>query len=81
VAVASQLPGVIAQPLLSSARDAFTSGLHAAAAVGAGIFAVACVYAARALRHIPPSNQARPSDAAAVMGSAGSDSAPSANRA
>jgi MFS transporter, DHA2 family, multidrug resistance protein len=81
VAVASHVSNAIAAPLLSSARDAFTGGLHAAAAVGAGIFAVACVFAARSLRHIPPSGEGSPGADAADAAQAGADSRPSARRA
>ncbi|MFJ8733574.1 MFS transporter [Streptomyces bauhiniae] len=47
---AARLPGRSGEALLASAREAFTSGMHAAALAGAGVLVLAAVGAALTLR-------------------------------
>jgi DHA2 family multidrug resistance protein-like MFS transporter len=53
VAVAGQVPGSATHSMLTAARDAYASGLHTAAAVGAAVLVVTAVFALRALRNEP----------------------------
>ncbi|HEY7488691.1 MAG TPA: MFS transporter [Streptosporangiaceae bacterium] len=55
VSVAGHLPAAVGGELLDSARAAFTSGLNAAAVLGAVLFVGLTVLAATALRHVRPS--------------------------
>jgi MFS transporter, DHA2 family, multidrug resistance protein len=57
-AVAQHLPGQLGAALFDGARDAFTSGLHAVAGVGAVVFVALAILAAGLLRHVPPTGQA-----------------------
>ncbi|WP_052852690.1 MFS transporter [Streptomyces avicenniae] len=52
-AAAQELPGETGERLLTVAQDAFTSGLHAAAWVSAGLALVTTVVVLALLRHIP----------------------------
>jgi DHA2 family multidrug resistance protein-like MFS transporter len=52
-AVAAQLPGQAGTALLTTARDAYASGLHLAAAGGAVVLVLTAVFALRALRNEP----------------------------
>ena len=52
-AVAERLPGAASHGLLATARDAYASGLHAAAVAGAVVLALTAVFALRALRNEP----------------------------
>jgi MFS transporter, DHA2 family, multidrug resistance protein len=54
LAVAQSLPAQVAEPLVTSARAAFTSGLNAAAAVCVAVFVGLAVLAVGTLRHVPP---------------------------
>lgn len=53
VAVAGRYPGAAGDSLLSSARDAYATGLHLAAVGGAVVLLVSAVFAVRALRYVP----------------------------
>ncbi|GAA4704447.1 MFS transporter [Phytohabitans rumicis] len=53
-ATARELPGPLAEALLTAARDAFTSGLHVVAAISAVMLAGVAVAAITLLRHVPP---------------------------
>ncbi|MFF2662234.1 MFS transporter [Kitasatospora sp. NPDC058032] len=53
VTVAAQLPGRLGTDLLTTARTAFTDGLHVAAAVGLLITIGASLLAYRLMRHLP----------------------------
>ncbi len=55
---AATLPAQAGGQLLSSAREAFTSGLHVVAIVSAILLAAVAVLAARLLRHVPPTGAA-----------------------
>jgi DHA2 family multidrug resistance protein-like MFS transporter len=57
VAAAGQLPAESAAAVLTAAREAFTSGLHAAAYAAAVIAAIAAILAATRLRHVPPTGK------------------------
>jgi DHA2 family multidrug resistance protein-like MFS transporter len=57
LAVAGQLPGQSGQALVQAARQAFTSGLHAAFAVSAAALLGAAVLAAIQLRHLRPASE------------------------
>lgn len=50
---AETLPQPLAEQLLGAARDAFTTGFHATAAVGAGLALVTAAVALLMLRHVP----------------------------
>jgi DHA2 family multidrug resistance protein-like MFS transporter len=52
-AVAGQFPGPATHVLLTTARDAYSSGLHTAAAVGAVVLVLTALFALRALRNEP----------------------------
>jgi DHA2 family multidrug resistance protein-like MFS transporter len=52
-AVAGQFHGAAGQALLTSARDAYSSGLHVAAIGGAVVLAGCALFALRALRDVP----------------------------
>jgi len=52
-AVAAQFPGAASHALLTTARDAYASGLHTAAAVGAVLLALTALFAFGALRDEP----------------------------
>lgn len=52
--VAGTLPGELSGALLSSARDAFTSGMHVAALISAVALAVVAIASAVLLRHVRP---------------------------
>ena len=52
-AVAGQWPGTAGHALLTSARDAYSTGLHFAAIGGAVVLALSALYALRALRDVP----------------------------
>jgi DHA2 family multidrug resistance protein-like MFS transporter len=52
-AVARSLPGTAGHALLTTARDAFTSGMHDAALAGAAILVLTAVFALRAMRNEP----------------------------
>ncbi|NUP53113.1 MAG: MFS transporter, partial [Catenulispora sp.] len=52
-AVAGQFPGTATHTLLATARDAYSSGMHAAALGGAVLLALTAVFALRALRDEP----------------------------
>jgi DHA2 family multidrug resistance protein-like MFS transporter len=58
VAAAEQLPGELGTALLESARAAFTSGLHANAAVSAALLLLLAVVAVSLLRHVRPTGAA-----------------------
>lgn len=51
---ADSLPGPLAERLLATASDAFTSGLHLAAVIGAVAFALLAVLASVMFRHLRP---------------------------
>ncbi|MFC0529582.1 MFS transporter [Phytohabitans kaempferiae] len=53
-AAVPQLPGPMGEAVLASARAAFTSGLHAVAAVSAALLVGVAVAALVLLRHVPP---------------------------
>ncbi|WP_225837839.1 MFS transporter [Streptomyces sp. NK08204] len=50
LATAARLPGRTGEPLLATAREAFTTGMHGAAIAGAAVLAVAALGAAVTLR-------------------------------
>ncbi|MBW8806248.1 MAG: MFS transporter [Catenulisporales bacterium] len=52
-AIAEQFPGTATHSLLTTARDAYSSGLHFAAIAGSVILALTALYALRALRDEP----------------------------
>jgi DHA2 family multidrug resistance protein-like MFS transporter len=52
-ALAAQFPGPATHALLTTARDAYSSGLHTAAGVGAVVLFLTALYAFRALRDEP----------------------------
>jgi DHA2 family multidrug resistance protein-like MFS transporter len=52
-AAAEQFPTTATHTMLTTARDAYASGLHTAAAVGAAILVLTALYALRALRNEP----------------------------
>ena len=52
-AVAVQFPGPATHALLTTARDAYSSGLHTAAVVGSVVLVLTAVFALRALRNEP----------------------------
>ncbi|MEY9857605.1 DHA2 family multidrug resistance protein-like MFS transporter [Catenulispora sp. GAS73] len=52
-AVAGQFPGPATHALLTTARDAYSSGLHTAAAVGSVVLVLTAVFALRVLRNEP----------------------------
>lgn len=58
VVAAEQLPEATGQAVLQAAQEAFTGGLNMAAAVSAGVVAVAAIIAAVRLRHVPPTGAA-----------------------
>lgn len=80
VAVAGQLPDSPGLELLSSAREAFTSGLNVTAGVGAAVFLALAVLAAVALRHVPSTGEAsgpgETSDVPVLASETESDKAP-----
>jgi DHA2 family multidrug resistance protein-like MFS transporter len=53
VTTAASLPDAEAGTVLTAAGNAFTSGLHTVAAVGAVLFAVMAVFVGTRLRHVP----------------------------
>ncbi len=55
VATAALLPGAAGAQLLTAAREAFTSGLNTAAAVGSVLFVALALLAVSTLRHLRPS--------------------------
>jgi DHA2 family multidrug resistance protein-like MFS transporter len=57
VSAAQQLPANLGDALLNPAREAFTSGLNAAAVTAAAIAAGAAILALARLRHVPPTEQ------------------------
>lgn len=61
-ATSAALPGPVADQLLSTARAAFTVGLHTGAATSAGIAALAAAIAYFALGRIPPTTTISKSD-------------------
>jgi DHA2 family multidrug resistance protein-like MFS transporter len=68
VAAAAALPDAEGAALLTAAREAFTSGLTAAATVGGALFLLLAVVAAGGLRHLRPSGEPsadQPADATA----------------
>ncbi len=69
-AAAQHLPGQLGAALLDAARDAFTSGLHAVAGVGAVVFVALAILAASLLRHVPPTGQAPTGQPDAVQAAA-----------
>ncbi|MEN3539937.1 MFS transporter [Microbispora sp. ZYX-F-249] len=72
-AAAATLPGQLGSALLTAAREAFTSGLHTIAAIGAVLLAAVAVLIATVLRHVPPVGQ---EDKAGTPDSAESSEAP-----
>ena len=66
LAVAGQLPGQPGQVLVQAARQAFTSGLHAAFAVSAAALLGAAVLAAIQLRHLRPASESDASEPGAT---------------
>jgi DHA2 family multidrug resistance protein-like MFS transporter len=60
IAAAQQLPEQLAGTLLAVARDAFTGGLHAVAAVSAVVLAGIAVLIVTTLRDLPPLGQPDP---------------------
>jgi DHA2 family multidrug resistance protein-like MFS transporter len=60
IAADQQLPNQLAAALLAVARDAFTSGLHAVAAVSAVLLAGVALLIVTTLRDLPPLGQAAP---------------------
>jgi len=58
VGVADSLPASLGAELLVPAREAFASGLHVAAVIGAVIFAVMAVLACAVFRHLRPYGEA-----------------------
>lgn len=54
VVTAQDLPGHVGEAVLTVAQDAFTGGLNTAAAVSAGVAALAAIIAATRLRHVQP---------------------------
>jgi MFS transporter, DHA2 family, multidrug resistance protein len=59
-AAAHLLPDQLATGLLAAARDAFTGGLHAVAAVSAVLLAGIALLIVSTLRHLPPIGHANP---------------------
>ncbi|MFE6865942.1 MFS transporter [Kitasatospora sp. NPDC057692] len=66
VTVAAQLPGRLGGELLTTARTAFTDGLHVAAVVGLVLAVGASLLAYRLLRHLPASTPAPTPEPAAA---------------
>jgi MFS transporter, DHA2 family, multidrug resistance protein len=64
-AVAPSLPEQIADAILTPARAAFAAELHTVAAISAVLLAATAVFAARLLRHVPPTGSADPAAEAA----------------
>ncbi|WP_163511336.1 MFS transporter [Fodinicola acaciae] len=60
--VAGTLSGQASDALLSSAREAFTSGMHVAALISAVALAVVAVATAILLRHVRPTAEPAPAD-------------------
>jgi MFS transporter, DHA2 family, multidrug resistance protein len=60
VTAAAGLPAQAADAVLTSARHAYTSGLHVVALISAILLAVVAVLAARLLRHVPPTGTDAP---------------------
>jgi MFS transporter, DHA2 family, multidrug resistance protein len=54
---ASKLPEDTAAAVLEPAGDAFTSGIHAVAIIGATVLAATATLIAVRLRHVPPLGQ------------------------
>jgi DHA2 family multidrug resistance protein-like MFS transporter len=76
---AAGLPPQLASAVLTPAREAFTSGLHAAAAISATLLALVAILISRLLRHLPPTGQAAPAEGGtAEGGTADADPAPAA---
>lgn len=59
-AAAGSLPDQLAEALLAVAREAFTSGLHAVAAVAALVLVGVAILILATLRHLAPIGQAQP---------------------
>ncbi|OKK08924.1 MFS transporter [Streptomyces sp. CB02400] len=59
VSAAEQLPGQAGAALLSSARDAFTGGMHVAAGVSSVLLTVVAVLVVALLRHVRPGGEIR----------------------
>ena len=70
-AAAAGLPDELAAALLTSARAAYTSGLHVAAAVSAILLAGVAVLVVTLLRHVRPSGATQPAEAEAAVPIAG----------
>ncbi|MFD7280195.1 MFS transporter [Streptomyces sp. NPDC059862] len=62
LAVAEQLPGRTGDALATAAREAFTSGMHAAAVAGATLLVGAAVLGAVVLRRVPDTRNAGQAD-------------------
>ncbi|HEU5159438.1 MAG TPA: MFS transporter [Streptosporangiaceae bacterium] len=73
VGAAQHLPARAAEALLGPAQEAFTSGLHAIAAVSAVLLAGVTVLLAILLRHVRPIGAARPDEMPAPAPGSGSD--------
>lgn len=58
IAVAEQLPGPAATELVTSAREAFTSGLNLVATLAGVLFVVFAVLAWQWFKHLPPTSDA-----------------------
>ncbi|WP_188192010.1 MFS transporter [Nonomuraea sp. SYSU D8015] len=63
VSAAQGLPADLGSALLTSAREAFTSGLNVAAITAAVIAAAAAILAVARLRHVPPTGRPAPESA------------------
>ena len=64
VVVAKELPGPLGLALLNTAREAFISGLHLAAAISAAIAVAAAIMAVIVLWHVPARDQRHQDEAA-----------------
>ncbi|WP_037858160.1 MFS transporter [Streptomyces sp. NRRL S-340] len=71
LAVAGRLPGRAAEALATTAREAFTSGMHGAALAGAALLVPAGVAAAVTLRRVNVREEARPAAQAEEITQAG----------
>jgi DHA2 family multidrug resistance protein-like MFS transporter len=75
VAAADGLPGDLAAALLAPARQAFTSGMQATAAISAALLAVVTVFTVVLLRHVRPLGETPPDPAGDADGAAPPESA------
>lgn len=66
-AAARNLPADTAESVMGPAREAFTSGLHAVAVIGAVIMAATAALLAVRLRHVPPFGQEQQQEEVAAI--------------